>query len=47
VLFLEHSTFQNLDEQATWLEGWQGKADFIWVTPARTRDDPCQQFQKK
>jgi len=47
VLFLEHSPFQNLDEQATWLEGWQGKADFIWVTPARTRDDPCQQFQKK
>jgi uncharacterized iron-regulated protein len=47
LLLLEHAPFSTRAESTQWLQNWRGKADFIWLTPTRTRDDPCKQFQKK
>lgn len=47
LLLLEHAPFSTRAESTEWLQNWRGKADFIWVTQTRTRDDPCKQFQKK
>lgn len=47
LLLLEHEPFSNRAEAFEWLQNWRGKADFIWITPTRAREDPCKQFQKK
>ena len=47
VLFLEHGPFVDAAAQAEWLQSWQGKADYIWVTPPVSRPDPCLSLQKK
>ena len=47
VLFLEHGPFTDATAQTEWLRHWQDKADYIWVTPAATREDPCLSLQKK
>jgi uncharacterized iron-regulated protein len=47
VLFLEHGPFADSAAQAKWLQSWQGKADYVWVTPPVSRQDPCLSLQKK
>jgi len=47
VLFLEHGPFADAAAQAEWLQSWQGKADYVWVTPPVSRPDPCLSLQKK
>ena len=47
VLFLEHGPFADAEAQAEWLQSWQGKADYVWVTPPVSRPDPCLSLQKK
>jgi len=47
VLFLEHGPFADSAAQAEWLQSWQGKADYVWVTPPVSRPDPCLSLQKK
>ena len=47
VLFLEHGPFADAAAQAEWLQNWQGKADYVWVTPPVSRPDPCLSLQKK
>lgn len=47
VLFLEHGPFADAAAQTEWLQSWQGKADYIWVTPSLNRPDPCLSLQKK
>ena len=47
VLFLEHGPFADAAAQAEWLQSWQGKADYVWVTPPLSRPDPCLSLQKK
>ena len=46
VLFLEHAPFADATAQAEWLKSWQGKADYLWVTPPAPRPDPCLSLQK-
>jgi uncharacterized iron-regulated protein len=46
VLFLEHTAFADAAAQAQWLQSWQGKADYIWLTPSASRPDPCLSLQK-
>jgi uncharacterized iron-regulated protein len=47
VLFLEHAPFATTSEQSAWAQGFQGIADFVWVTPAQPRTDPCLSLVKK
>ena len=47
VLFLEHAAFANDAERTEWLQSFKGIADFVWVTPALDRPDPCLRFKKK
>jgi uncharacterized iron-regulated protein len=47
VLFLEHGPFADAAAQAEWLQSWQGKADYVWMTPPVSRPDPCLSLQKK
>lgn len=47
VLFLEHALFTDASAQAEWLQSWQGKADYVWLTPPTSRPDPCLSLQKK
>ena len=47
LLLLEHRPLTTRADKDEWLQSWRDKADFIWVTPVRTREDPCLQFQKK
>jgi uncharacterized iron-regulated protein len=46
VLFLEHAAFTDAAAQAEWLQSWQGKADYVWLTPPVSRTDPCLSLQK-
>ena len=46
VLFLEHAAFTDAAAQAEWLQNWQGKADYVWLTPPVSRPDPCLSLQK-
>jgi len=46
VLFLEHAAFPDASAQAEWLQNWQGKADYVWLTPPVSRPDPCLSLQK-
>jgi len=47
VLLLEHAPFATTSEQSAWAQGFQGIADFVWVTPAQPRTDPCLSLVKK
>jgi uncharacterized iron-regulated protein len=47
VLFLEHAVFADDAERIEWLESFRGIADFVWVTPAQQRPDPCLSLRKK
>ncbi len=47
VLFLEHAAFADDAERIEWLQSFKGIADFVWVTPALDRPDPCLRFKKK
>lgn len=47
LLLLEQRPLSTGTDRDEWLQSWRDKADFIWVTPVRTREDPCLQFQKK
>ena len=47
LLLLEHRPLTTRADMDEWLQSWRDKADFIWVTPVRTREDPCLQFKKK
>jgi uncharacterized iron-regulated protein len=47
LLLLEQRPLSTVTDRDEWLQSWRDKADFIWVTPVRTREDPCLQFQKK
>ena len=47
LLLLEHEPFADVATQREWLQHWQGKADYVWMTPAATREDPCLSLQKK
>jgi uncharacterized iron-regulated protein len=47
LLLLEHRPLTTRADKDEWLKSWRDKADFIWVTPVRTRQDPCLQFKKK
>ena len=47
VLFLEEDPTDPLKPQAMSLTSWQGKADYLWFTPANPRDDPCARWPKK
>ncbi len=47
VMFVEHEAFADAAEQTAWLQNFQAKADFVWVTPAQKRPDPCLRFKKK
>ena len=47
LLLLEHTAFADATAQAEWLQEWQGKADYIWLTPPVSRPDPCLALQKK
>ena len=47
VLFLEHGPFVDAAAQAEWLQNWQGKADYVWLTQPVSRPDPCLSLQKK
>ena len=46
LLLLEHTAFAEATAQAEWLQEWQGKADYIWLTPPVSRPDPCLALQK-
>ena len=47
VLFLEHAAFTDATAQAQWLQSWQGKADYVWLTTSVSRPDPCLSLPKK
>jgi uncharacterized iron-regulated protein len=47
LLLLEHEPFADAAAEREWLQAWQGKADYIWLTPAAPREDPCRSLQKK
>jgi uncharacterized iron-regulated protein len=47
LLLIEHQPLTTRADNQEWLKSWRDKADFIWITPARSREDPCLQFQKK
>ena len=47
LLLLEHRPLTTRADKEEWLKSWRDKADFIWITPARARENPCLQFQKK
>lgn len=47
VLFVEHAAFADDAERFEWLQSFRGIADFVWVTPAQQRPDPCLSLRKK
>ena len=47
VLFLEHAAFADDGERIEWLQSFKGIADFVWLTPAQQRPDPCLSLRKK
>ena len=47
VLFVEHAAFTDDAERIKWLQSFKGIADFVWVTPAQLRPDPCLSLRKK
>lgn len=46
VLFLEYAAFTHDAERIKWLQSFKGIADFVWVTPAQVRPDPCLSLRK-
>ena len=47
VLFLEEDPAEPLKPEAASMTAWRHKADYLWVTPAAAREDPCARWPKK
>lgn len=47
VLFLEEDPAEPLKPEAASMTAWRHKADYLWITPAAAREDPCARWPKK
>jgi len=47
VLFMEWDDSRPLQEKQAFLTELAPQADYVWLTPPQSRDDPCAQLQKK